>query len=348
MMAAIPVPLDGPAGSPPEWIHLLPAPADGLVQTGDKRGPYTLAPMAEIIAATFSETDAFEIDINHATYHSAPKGGRSDAMGWVSEMQERADGLWGRVEWTEEGARLVKGRAYKGISPVVIHDENKKITRLANASLVNHPNLRGLRALHAEEYDMVPKWLADMLGLADDATEDQARAALKKKMGGGETTAAQAQLVEIGTALGLAADADGAAILAAAKTFKSPDAAPAEITALQAELTTLTTELNTIKETGARNAAETFVDGQIKLGRVGVKPLRDRYIAMHMKDPAGTVELLGAMPVLTGSSITALPPAAKDGKISLNAEQLDVARQLGMSAEDYAAELKAQNEGEDA
>ncbi|MGK3945780.1 phage protease, partial [Streptomyces caeruleatus] len=78
------------------------------------------------------------------------QGGRSDAVGWVREMQAREDGIWGRVEWTPEGQRLVAEKAYRKISPVIIHDAKKKILRIANISLVNRPNLRGLAALNQE------------------------------------------------------------------------------------------------------------------------------------------------------------------------------------------------------
>ncbi len=133
---------DGAANAAPEWVHLLPAPADGLVQTGDSRGPYTLSPFAEIITNSFADRDALEIDINHATFLAAPNGGDARAVGWIREMQARDDGLWGRVEWTEEGAKLVTSRAYRGISPVVMHasETDKRISRLANTSLDNRPN----------------------------------------------------------------------------------------------------------------------------------------------------------------------------------------------------------------
>ena len=42
LMAEQPLPATAEGGDAPEWIHLLPAPADGLVKTGDTRGPYHL------------------------------------------------------------------------------------------------------------------------------------------------------------------------------------------------------------------------------------------------------------------------------------------------------------------
>ncbi|MDT8856436.1 phage protease [Paracoccaceae bacterium Fryx2] len=179
LMAAIPLPAD--VTSAPDWIHLLPAPADGLVRTADSRGPYRLGEAAGVIAASFAQADRLEIDVNHATFLAAPRGERADAMGWIVEMQAREDGIWGRVEWNAEGAALVTGRAYRGLSPVIIHDAAKNILRIANASLVNRPNLIGLTSLNFEQEPTMNlmQRLAELLGLEAGATEEQILAAVE-------------------------------------------------------------------------------------------------------------------------------------------------------------------------
>jgi phage I-like protein len=348
MMAQLPIGSYAEAGSAPEWIHLLPAPADGLVRTSDNRGPYTMSSFAEIITNTFASSDAIEIDVNHASFLAAPRGEAAPAVGWVREMQARDDGLWGRVEWTAEGQSLVAGRAYRGISPVVMHDTSKKITSLANASLVNRPNLRGLAALHAEETSMsFMERLAKMLGLPEGATEDQVMAALEAKMADKSVKtpapdmALQAAMTQIGTALGVTGT-DTAAIIAAAQAAVT--AQPTEVAALQSELATVTSSLNSLQTGITRSAAETFVDAEIKRGRVGIKPMRDRYIAMHMADPVGTAELVGGLPVLTGGSMTQLAPSTDGSTLSLNAEETSIAAMLGLSTEEFTASRKAELE----
>ena len=116
------------AGSAPEWVQLLPT-ASGPVHTFDNRGPYLVRNAEAIISQSFTETDRIEIDVNHATFLAAPRGERADAVGWILEMQAREDGIWGRVEWTEEGAKLVGGKAYRKLSPVVRHDGQKQRER---------------------------------------------------------------------------------------------------------------------------------------------------------------------------------------------------------------------------
>jgi phage I-like protein len=329
--------LDLPAAEAPDWVHLLPS---GKIGTTDARGPYHVTDPAAIIAASFADTDRLPIDENHSTDLAAPRGEPAPARGWIVAMEARADGIWGRVEWNAAGTALLADRAYRGISPVILHDKSKAIHSILRASLVNRPNIRGLTALHQEENGMtLMQKLIETLGLAADATEDQAITALNAKMTGGGTEAAmQSALTEIGLALGV--EGDTAAIVAAAKGVKAKGAP--EIVALQSEIAALTTQLNSVTEVQARDRATAFVDGEIKRGRAGVKPLRDHYIAMHMADAARVEKEIGALPVLGSSGMTVLPPAPKDGEIALNAAQRDVAAILGIDPKTYAETLKSE------
>ncbi len=138
---SLPAPTSG--AEVPDWIHLLPP---GPIQTGDRRGPYSLIDAEAVARASLSEGDRLPIDENHATDLAAPKGLPAPARGWIVEMQAREDGVWGRVEWTDVGRDLVSGRAYRGISPVIAHDKAKRVLAVLRASLINKPNLRGLPA----------------------------------------------------------------------------------------------------------------------------------------------------------------------------------------------------------
>lgn len=310
----------------PEWIHLLPG---GMIGTRDGRGPYRVPDMAALIAASMAE-GPLPIDQDHAIDLAAPHGQPAPARGWIVEMAERADGLWGRVEWTEVGRGLVEGREYRGISPVMLAAEDGTVLRLLRASLVNAPNLKGLTALHRTrttetDMDLLAK-LRQALGLGADADEAAVLAELGRR-----NTALQAAQADLATAR---------AELQAARTTTG---VPAEVTALQTELATVTAQLNALSEQTRREKATAFVDGAIRAGRVGVKPVRDRYITMHMADAAGTEELINALPVLggapTASGETAVPPA---GAIQLSAAQTAVARMLGIDPRDYLATLEAE------
>lgn len=230
-------------------------------------------------------------------------------------------------------------RAYRGISPVIIHDAQGRVLRIKNASLVNYPNLRGQAALN-QETPMNWANITKALGLAEGASEEQILAAITKMKEPADGAAAlQAELSAIGEALGVEGG-DSAAILAAAQA--KPKASPDEVAALQSELAAVTTQMNTLLDEGKRSRAEAFVDAAINAGRVGVKPSRERFIAMHMEKPAEAEGIINGLPMLgrNGQSVT---PAPQGGEItSLNAEQVAVADQLGISHEKYLAALKAE------
>lgn len=323
-------------GAAPDWVHLIPA---GRISTQDGRGPYRVDDPEALARASLPEGGRLPVDECHATDLAAPEGRPAPARGWIVELQARADGVWGRVEWTEAGRALVEGRAYRALSPVITHRPDGAVTAILRASLVNAPNLRGLAALHQEEteMDLLERLLA-ALGLPAGTTAEQAVervAALRAAQDAG-AAALQAALAPIAEAAGLAGDADATAVLAGVRALKGGDVA-----ALQAELSRVTTELNGVVAEGKRRAAETFVDGAIAAGRVGVKPLRDRYVSMHMADPAGTEELIGAMPVLDGAALIpgGQPPAA-EGAVALNAAQRQAAALLGLDPAAYAETLK--------
>lgn len=335
-------------GAVPEWVHLLPT-AGGLVETSDQRGPYRVDDAAEIIARSMADGAELPIDVNHATDLAAPKGGDAPARGWIKEMEARADGIWGRVEWTAAGRDLIASRAYRAISPVILHDKAKRVCSVLRASLVNRPNLRGLAALNQEKTDMpFQETVAKALGLDPDASEGDIQGAITALQGAQDETAAlQSQIDGIGAALGVAQGGD---VLAAAQSAAQGDAGGDEdtIVALQAEVNELATQLNALREERLRSGAIAFVDGAIRDKRVGVSNQRDRFIAMHMKDPAGTEELVNGFQKLSPSGTSIEPPARKDGEVSLNAEQVNAARLLGIPAADYAKTLQAERQTEGA
>lgn len=356
LCAALDLPAEGSAA--PEWVHLLPA---GEIRTGDNRGPYRLAdPQSLIRNSRLDGGDRLPIDENHATDLAAPRGEPAPARGWIVELQHRQDGIWGRVEWTAHGRRLVAGRAYRGLSPVIQHQKSGEITAILRASLVNRPNLRGLTALHfpsspsghsalhasfSENTMDLLQQLLNALSLPAGTTADQLveRVTSMHAAQAESSIALQAALSPIAKAVGLTVDADASAVLVGVEALKRSSGSEDAVVALQAELTSVTTTLNTLTEETKRKAAATFVDDAIKLGRVGVKPMRDRYVTMHMADPANTEALIGAMPVLgAGGSVVPPTPPAREGEVSLQAEQLEVAKMLGIDPKDYAETLKAE------
>ncbi len=117
-----------------------------------------------------------------------------------------------------------------------------------------------------------------------------------------------------------------------------------EVVALQSAISELTAtvaaqseQLTAMKGGQAKDKAEAFIDGEILKGRLVPKALRDHYVSMHQEDPARVEKEIAALPMLNGPSVA--PFVQQDGKISMNAEHVAVAKQLGLSHEAYSATL---------
>lgn len=78
----------------------------------------------------------------------------SEAAGWIVALDNRADGLWAQIEWSDKGAEAVRGRRYRFLSPVwelrdclQLGNGRVRPLRLDSAAITNVPNLQGLRPL---------------------------------------------------------------------------------------------------------------------------------------------------------------------------------------------------------
>jgi len=181
------------AGDAPEWVHLLPA---GRFTGRDGRGPWTLSDAARVIEASRKQSPdgKLPIDYDHQSDFAARPGvgGTAPAAGWIVEFQERDDGVWARVEWTERARQAIAGREYRFLSPVFAHRKGgADVVAVLRASLTNTPNL-DLTAVAARDGATL-----------DDPTRDD----------GGTM-----DLAQLRQALGLAADAGDDAVLQAAKS----------------------------------------------------------------------------------------------------------------------------------
>lgn len=346
--------IDG-TDSVPEWLHLLPA---GAVRTNDGRGPYSApADAAALMAASLAAAGGkLVLDENHATDLAAPKGGSAPARAWIVELQQRDNGIWGRVEWTPKGRALMAEGEYRGISPVIAHKRDGTITAILRASLTNTPNLQGLTALHHQETTMdFRKMLIEALGLDSEADDAAIAAAIKDRLAkpadkpADVPAALQSALAPIAAALKLDAGADAAAVLAGVQRMASGD--NDRVAALQSELATVTTSLNAIEESNKRSRAVAFVDGAIAAGRVGVKPSRDEYVAMHMEDPTRCEKIIGNMPILgPGASLHSrqavdVPEMEDPNVISAHAAQYQRKLADGGVNIDFATAVNAVMEG---
>jgi phage I-like protein len=157
------------------------------------------------------------IDFDHFSMDS---GSASEAAGWVTEVKNRADGLWGKVRWSDSGESAVKGGRYRLVSPVFPPADQCEPVALANSAprravrplrlvrvaLTNDPNLRGMTPLSnrqaptpADETkpptNRTMKQVAVKLGLAAEASEEAVLAAVDSIMN--RATKAEAALTPL-------------------------------------------------------------------------------------------------------------------------------------------------------
>lgn len=162
----------------PEWVQLTPA---GPAIVGrDGRGWKMSDPDA--VARAYDPSKEPQIDIEHSSQLAAPMGVPSPAVGWIKEIANRDGALWGRVDWTAEGAATVTSRAYRYLSPVFQFDrETNEILRIVCAGLTNSPNLE-MAALNAAqmEKNQMDAAVLEALGLKPSATAADAVLAINK------------------------------------------------------------------------------------------------------------------------------------------------------------------------
>jgi phage I-like protein len=159
-------------GAAPEWIELIPKGPNLVGHDGRK---FTLSDPAKVVAAYEARGLKLPIDINHAQFLKAPKGEEAPASGWIEALEARDGAIYGRVEWTPDGAAALAAKKYRYISPAFQHTAAGDVVGLLGAGLVNAPNFT-MPALNAAILEAPMKNILAKLGLPETATENDALA----------------------------------------------------------------------------------------------------------------------------------------------------------------------------
>jgi phage I-like protein len=275
-------------GSVPEWLHLAPM---GVVHGVDGRGPYRIesaAHVAQIIAAS-KANKLIPVDVNHSTQVKGPKGEEAPARGWLVDFEARADGIYGRVEWTPTGTAMMTAKEYRGISPVwKVDPANGRVLAIVGAALTNTPNLTQLHTFSQDIDDMDLAPLRAKLGLAEGADLPAILAAI---------------------------DAKDAVIATHSQ-------ATTEVKGMASQIVTLQTQLSTMEQAGKKATATAVIDAAIAAGKPVVS-LRDHFITRHMADPAAVETEFAAMPSINGSGVVVTHAQKPGNPSSDDVDELD-------------------------
>jgi phage I-like protein len=138
------------------WYHIEPSgehpnSAAGIVQVIDAEACEKIVNRFNADAKAGALQHGHEMLIDHEHFsHDADK--ETLAFGWLTRLQNRADGIYGRVRWTATGKAAVDGGDYRFFSteydPQNLEALNptKTLVRplaIAGLSLTNRPNNRG-------------------------------------------------------------------------------------------------------------------------------------------------------------------------------------------------------------
>lgn len=330
-----------PPGEPPEWVQLLPA---GELNARDGRC-WKLTDAAAVVEASRRRAGATDLvfDYGHQTDYARENGQPAPAAGWIRELQARADGIWGRVEWTERAAAAIKAREFRYVSPTFQHTKAGVVTEVLRAALTNSPalDLPALANRHNtdEPNDAGPggtmheqlKRILAKLGLKPDSepTTAEADAALARI-----DPAPPIDLGELAKALGLAESATADEVLAAAKAAQTSTAADdPTVFVPRAEFDRVATQLNELQTARADEQATTAVDDAIKAGKLAPAQ-RDWGLASARKDLDAFKSYVESAPVIVTPAAPSPSPAA-DPEAALTSEELAVCRSMGISEEAF-------------
>jgi len=155
------------------WLPMVPA---GRFTGTDGRSWVNDNPDA--VVANFVKKRPF--DIEHSTHIKGPKGEPAPAYGWITKLENRAGEVWGFTEWNSEGIEMIEQKKYAFYSPAFAFDETTlQVLALASSGLTNDPNLNVPALNRKEDNPMkLPQLLAAALGIAEDATVEQAVVAI--------------------------------------------------------------------------------------------------------------------------------------------------------------------------
>ncbi len=347
------------AGQAPDEIKLTPA---GTFRARDGR-PQGLPGwrIDAVIAARVIERarDAvgdFVVDYEHQTLYAEANGQPAPAGGWWSgagmEWRE-GQGLYATgVQWTDRARAAIEAREYRYISPVIAYDPaTGEVRGIVMAALTNYPAIDGLSdltRLAAARFQINPQQedntvnreqLIALLGLADDATEQQITEAMTDLKT--QATAITEELADLRKALGVKEGGDAVATVAALKgATRKPDPAkyvPVETVAeLQEQVAALSTKIT-------NNEVDDLVDTALADGKL-LPALEAWARELGGKDiEALKAYIDNATPIaaLKGRQTGGKEPDGDGGSGELDAAALAVCTQMGIDPDEYKKNLTA-------
>jgi hypothetical protein len=124
---------------------------------GEPHPKFTARSAARVRDAAARKASDYFLDLEHASLRSDGAPGSTDAMAWFS-VDLRADGsCWAvNVRWTPEGARRLRAKSQRFVSPVFRYSDTGEVTELVGCALTSDPATYGAAPLVAASRKPAP------------------------------------------------------------------------------------------------------------------------------------------------------------------------------------------------
>ena len=327
-------------GGAPEVISVLP-----LGHVKSAKGEFDVD--GESFSAMKAQIAQRGVDLVVDYEHQTLTGEQAPAAGWVKELFLDDGQIKARVEWTDRAKAYLENREYRYLSPVItVRKADGKAMGLHSIALTNTPAIEHMEAIvnslnfegGQNTMNEFMKKLAALLGLGEDATEEQVAEALKacveenKSLKESAAEAAKQQPAEddkvvankaVCELLGLKAGAATADVAAAIMALKGGNIGGIN----------LVEQVKSLEAKLADRDAEEAVELALKAGKItpAQREWAKGYALKSLDDFRGFVEK--APQVVPMGTVGGSEPLALKNE-ELDEATLLVCKQLGISAED--------------
>lgn len=327
-------------------LQLFPAGAFNAVdgRPHDVESWYIDAAIAQRIIDNLSgRKNRMVIDYEHQTLNAAKNGQPAPAAGWINPQSlewRDGEGLFVTdYEWTPPAKQYIDNKQYAFLSPVFpYNNKTGAVAGLLHVGLVNDAGIDGMAEVVATKFNHEPHQqeipmdkLLKLLGLKDDAGEDEVLAACKALQ---DQVASHEQQMA-------ALKAQHGEQVAALKADATGDVDPAKYVPVSV-FEDLKTEVVALKASAQNSEVDDLVSKGLADGKL--LPAQESW-AKDLGTKTGVAALksyLDATPAI--AALKGQQTAGRkndDGTITLSDEQIAVCKQLGIDQDDYIKTLEA-------
>ena len=326
LSAALHLELPLASDTPPSAFRIFRA---GVNKTVEGEFLFDAEAAAAVMQAAQEYGNDLSLDYGHGMFAglAVDPAEAGKAAGWFS-LEVRDGELWAtKVRWTKRAAAYLSEKEYRFISPAFRHDaKHKRISRLLNVALTNIPKMTSLAPLvaasqaHAtpEARTMDLKALIALLSLKSDSSEQDVLTAL---------AALSAQVSQTRELLALCSAGTVSEALGKVRAWQEAAGRTAAVEAklAQAEAASRKLEIDTLLDKAVADKK--------------VMPAEREFLAsMAANDLDKFKGYLSARVAAPGvlPGVVNPPKGGETSTVTLSQSDLDVARMLGVSPDEYA------------